>query len=438
MEFDIFEVEGLSREEVEKIAFETGFCKRKSGKLIIPDFLHSFYLHSLDGFTSYNDIAGIIFNKTDVSLTKQAYQQRMSDECVAFFERILEKIIESKHSSKITNEQVWQDKFNRILVQDSTIIRLPSRLFAEFSGVKNAHATVCNARIQGVYDLISRRFTQFSIDPYSKNDLSAAKDIKIEPKDLVLRDRGYFCTNADLDLAEKKADSIYRFKYGTKIYNTESDKEFNLLNYLRKYNSIDKVVSIGTNEKHLVRIVAEPVTEEVANLRRMKAKKESSHKKPSKELLALMEWTIFITSIKDKEINFDIIFNLYSLRWRIENIFKTWKSNFNFNKIQNVCAKQLKVLLTARLIMITFFNNWLYAPLSKLVKKRTHKQISFMKLMNYIVKNKDIIPKLINLKKLKSNDFDALVRYSTYDLRKRENFEDRLDSILVDLKCLQE
>ncbi len=82
--------------------------------------------------------------------------------------------------------------FKRILIQDITVIRLPFRHFENFSGVKNAHSAVCNARIQGIYDLISKQFIQFSIDPYSKNDLSAASDISVEPGDLLLRDRGYF------------------------------------------------------------------------------------------------------------------------------------------------------------------------------------------------------------------------------------------------------
>jgi hypothetical protein len=67
-----------------------------------------------------------------------------------------------------------QGRFKRILLQDSTIIKLPLRLFEVFSGVKNAHAAVCNARIQGIYDLLSGRFIHFSIDPYSKNDQAAA------------------------------------------------------------------------------------------------------------------------------------------------------------------------------------------------------------------------------------------------------------------------
>jgi len=46
-----------------------------------------------------------------------------------------------------------------------------------------------------------------------------------------------------------------------------------------------------------VRLMAAPVDEETANLRRMKAKRETRGHNPSKALLELMDWTIFITTI---------------------------------------------------------------------------------------------------------------------------------------------
>ena len=45
-----------------------------------------------------------------------------------------------------------------------------------------------------------------------------------------------------------------------------------------------------------VRLVAFPVTEELANLHRMKAKKQSNGKHPSKKVPYLMGWSIFIAT----------------------------------------------------------------------------------------------------------------------------------------------
>lgn len=164
----LFAIAGLDREQITKIAFESGFCKRKSGKIDPPDFLIHFCLQSLEGTVSYNDIAAKVEAKTGVNASRQAYQQRMGEECVNFFKKILETVMNSKYPQADQKVCEKMGEIKRILVQDSTIIRLPLRLFEIFSGVKNASSSVCNARIQGVYDLISRQFIKFSIDTYKK------------------------------------------------------------------------------------------------------------------------------------------------------------------------------------------------------------------------------------------------------------------------------
>lgn len=329
----------------------------------------------------------------------------------------------SKYQAKEVEELKALDKFKRILVQDSTIIRLPLRLFEIFSGVKNHSTTVCNARIQGIYDLVSRQFIKFSIDSYKKNDQSVAFDISVEPGDLVLRDRGYFVTGAIAKLKQKGADSLYRYKHKTALFDIDTDKEINLLKYLKENGSIDKIVLLGTKEKCKVRIIAKRVSEEIANKRRMKAKKDKRIKCPSKELRELMSWTIYVTTVTSSELTFEIIFNLYGLRWRIENIFKTWKSNFSFSKIHNVSAHQLRVLITARLIMITFINHKLFNIVFQKVRNTSDKTLSMMKFMRYISKNLETIGRLIDSKTISDKTLQAITRFCTYEQRKRVNFE---------------
>jgi hypothetical protein len=196
----------LNEEDVIKLAFESEFCKRKSGKIIVPDLVFHLCIESLEGTVSYNDIAAKIESQTGNKVSRQAYHQRMGEECDTFFQNLLEKVMLTKHQTEDTQKLIDMNHFSRILVQDSTVIRLPLRLFEQFSGVKNAHTSVCNARIQGIYDLISQRFIAFSIDSYSKNDLSVTLNIPVEPGDLVLRDRGYFTIKAMEELKNKGAD----------------------------------------------------------------------------------------------------------------------------------------------------------------------------------------------------------------------------------------
>ena len=171
--------------------------------------------------------------------------------------------------------------FNRIIVQDSTIIRLPQRLFGVFSGVANASSKVCNARIQGVYDILNERFISFSIDPYSKNDLEAAPELLLEKGDLSLRDRGYLLFEEIDRHIRVGADCIYRYKNKMVLLNAVTEKPLDILAMLERTPTIDMEIKLNNKERTAVRLVAFPVSEQLANNRRMKAKKE---KKP---LLAL-------------------------------------------------------------------------------------------------------------------------------------------------------
>ncbi len=425
---------GLDRGAIRKIAFETGFCRRASGKIDAPDFLIELCRQSVEGTVSYNDLAAGLHASTGVCASRQACWERTGEPCVRFFRRVLERVMLSKCPARDLDRLKSRGRFARILVQDSTVIQLPLRLFEAFSGVRNAHTAVCNARIQGVYDLISGRFVHFSVDPYSRNDQAAAPDLPAQPGDLVLRDRGYFTVEAIDALRQAGVDAVTRYRHGTALFDAKTGRQIDLLAWLRRNGSADLEVLAGTDQKVRLRLLAAPVSEEVANLRRMKAKKETKGHAPSETLLQLMSWTILLTTIDDPQIGFEEVLALYGLRWRIENIFKTWKGDFNFAKVHNVSEVQLHVLLCARLILITLVYQRLFFPLADRIRRAGGPRLSLMKFMRYLTRNLRALPVLLNAPDLPEPLGEALRRYCTYDHRRRPHFEDEMRSILLRLE----
>ncbi len=49
--------------------------------------------------------------------------------------------------------------------------------------------------------------------------------------------------------------------------------------------------------------------------------------------------------LPSEERDFNLILRIYGLRWRIETIFKTWKSHLSFNRLHRVSEVELKPLL---------------------------------------------------------------------------------------------
>lgn len=383
---------------------------------------------SQKGSPSYNDLASRLETIDKISASKQALWKKINLPCVLFFQAVLSRIIKSKLTKSEIETLKTNSKYKRVIIQDSTIIKLPLRLFKIFSGVANAHTSVCNARIQGVYDLLSGNFISFSIDSYSKNDLSAAGELELQEGDLVLRDRGYFTNKEMKRHIDAGANCIYRHKHKTTYLDMISGKAIDLVKLLKCKAGVDMEVCLNDKYRTRVRLVAIPVSEEIANQRRRKAKKEMKGHNPSAGLLYQMAWTIFITTIPKKHAGAKKIFLIYSLRWRIEIIFKTWKSYIHFAKVHNVSENQLRTLLIARFIMIVICSQNIYNPLYHRIKEEYKRIISMVKLIKYLMKNPEKIKEILSIRANKSesrkskNLYEALVRYCTYDQRKRSNF----------------
>lgn len=386
---------------------------------------------SIKGTTSYNDLASQLDSEEGVSVSKQAVWKKVKEPCLKFFEQMLEHTIARKINWNEIEQLRISGKYKRILVQDSTIIKLPRRLFEIFSGVSNGHSKVCNARIQGIYDLLAEQFVSFSIDTYSKNDLEAAPETILMEGDLVLRDRGYLIIDEIQRHIDCGAHCIYRHKYGMLVLDPKTEKPIDILKLLKTKTKLDMEVMLNNEKKTIVRLVANPVSEEIANNRRRKAKKEKKTP-PCKEYLELLSWSIFITTIPQCEADHTEIFVLYSLRWRIEIIFKSWKSNMGFDKIHNVSYIQLQVLLLARFIMIVIFSQNIHQRCRTILKKHMGVFLSLIKLTHYLQRDPSRVVLLLNeinnYQGSISKNISALAKYCSYDKRRnRVNYEQQME-----------
>jgi hypothetical protein len=422
----------IHADQIEKIATDTGFLIRKS--MVEPaDILYAICCQSTHGTVSFNDLAAKIDAETSVSVSRQAIAKRTGKaSCTDFLKKILALVIVTRIGKQEIESLRQAGKFKRLLVQDSTIIGLPVRLFGFFSGVSNANTSVCNCRIQCVYDLISENFICFTIDPYTKNDLKAAPDLRIEKDDLVIRDRGYLSGSEIERHLTSEADCIYRYQSNLILVDSMTGERVNLLAELQLKKRLDFQATLNNENRTKVRIVAIPVSEEIANRRRMKAKKEIK-RTLSQDYLALLSWSIFITTISKQDADYNFLLQTYRLRWRIEIIFKSWKSNMDFSKVHNVSKRQLSLILYARFIMIIVCIQYIFSPARIIIKRQLKKELSMLKVVRYLIKNSSKIIQIVcairNYQDKLSYHLNALARYCSYDKRARKNFEQEFDVV---------
>jgi len=297
------------------------------------------------------------------NITKQAVAKHMGRECVEFIRGAVSALIFKLSSAdKLRHLGVFQ-AFRRVLLQDSTQIRLPEHLADYFPGPTNQNRKDGAAlKIQVVYNLLDETFAYFGLSGFRRTDQAASVDILsvAKPGDLVLRDLGYFATPVFQKLIDRGVHFLSRLRQNVAILDPQSLKRIDLLKRLRSYGQFDQNILLGAEQKVQVRLVALPVPEQVANERRRKAKNHRDKRRnPSKEDLELLGWNIFVTSVESRTWSPQTIQKVYGVRWRIEIIFKSWKSHFNLTMTTTGSADQLEALIWAKLFAICLFQKLL-------------------------------------------------------------------------------
>lgn len=371
---------------------------------------------------SFNKLAVSIAIQFQSVVSRQAIHKALKAES---FTKFFDDIFSAFIAFKLTGSVRLPD-FNRIIIQDSTIVKLPQRLFDDFSGVKNHSTQVANARIQLALNLGNHSLSLFSLDQYSKPDVSEAKALPIEEGDLILRDRGYLSVQEIQRIQKANAFYIFRYKFKMKYFDINTGDALCLLTKLRAEESLDMFARLGAPDGPMVRIVAQPVSEELANERRRKAKKENKNK-PSKDNLESMGWTIFITNLFNAQYSFCRILQMYGIRWNIEIVFKALKSELNLEGIHNVAKYQLRFIVQARIMRLLLIYHFIAAinHLHQSEKTKPMPNVSFLKLTQVLAQNNTILVKmwleLLQNKNLSDESITFLNRYCAYEKRKRNN-----------------
>src|SRR4029077_11719637 len=236
-------------------------------------------------------IASVIGLAAGTTYSKQALSQRLSHEIESFLVLVITALFGQLDPCVRTSQALTS--FQRVLVQDSTTQTLPKHLATLFPRSGNQHGQDYAAlKIQWTCDLKSGAAAQVSLSGFTRNDQTAAPDILnvARPGDLILRDLGYLVTAVLAQLVEQHIYFLSRHRHGLGLYHPQSGQLLALAQLLKTHPRLDRQVLVGP-ERVPVRLVALPVPEEVANLRRHRAKSSAKRRHrspPGREHLFLM------------------------------------------------------------------------------------------------------------------------------------------------------
>lgn len=399
------------------LGIAVGFLKRAARKLTPLIFLKALCLAYSNGSISYADVAFILSALKKTTVSKQALSKRIGLPMVNFCKNVLMALISNQ--IVITNNNFsFFSSFNRVLLQDSTPIQLNHNLKDKYPGPANKFSEqYATAKIQTILDIKQNAFVQMQITPFVRNDQSASPDILdiLKQGDLVIRDLGYFVLSIFKKINERKAFFISRLRHNTCLFD-QNLQRFELLDNLCTSEVFDKWLFLGAEEKMKVRVVCIPLSEQYANERRRKLKLNRDRRlNPSKKRLALCSWALFITNVTEDVLSAEQIKFAYKLRWRIEIVFKSWKTHFKLNTCNIISNEYFsEIIMYTRLINILIFYTVIFVPLLFKAEKQGYPYTSLLKTANLVSKNFTLLLEHIDTKLA----FKLLTYFCSYEKRK--------------------
>lgn len=340
----------LQGADLDALARQSGFLQRLPRKIPLLSFVLALLALAAETTLSLERVAAVIALAAGVSYSKQALHQRLGLKLELFLAQVGTALL--NHLSLPVQTRGCFERFQRVLLHDSTVETLPEHLASAFPGSSNARRRYAALKLQFICDLLHSQVLHLSLSGFTRNDQAASPDVLqlVQPGDLIIRDLGYFVLKVLEQIGLKGAFFLSRYRHGVSVLDSKSDLLLDLASHLRPGQSLDRHVFLGA-ERVAVRLVAHPVPEAVANERRRKARANRDGRcVPSKDKLYLLGWNIFVTNVPAEVWPLKAIQPIYRLRWRIEIIFKAWKSHLRLRELNCRTPDLLRLSLMTKLL----------------------------------------------------------------------------------------
>jgi len=326
----------------------------------------------------------------EACISRVALHQRFTASASAFLHKCLLFVLKQrlKHTAPVQTELLRN--FRHVFIVDSSSWSIDEKLRNVLPGSGGA-ASSANCKLQAAYEyrkgelafldvtsgiLPDNRYTDHLPDLLDKNDL-------------LLIDQGYFKLDTFRAIIDKGAFFLTRFLASTTLTDAHSGASIDLRKVLREFslNALEMQVLMGPNASNGVpcRLVCLRVSEQVANERRRRLRKEASKKgrTVSKHHLELCDWTLLVTNIPESWLQLEMVRALYTLRWQIELLFKQLKSILRVHQSDTANEHRLRCELYGKLIMAALLHR-MHAAANNNLWNNSRREVSMDKLYKRI------------------------------------------------------
>lgn len=382
----------LSPIVLQEVAKQVGFVQRSSKYQADELIALCVWLSQEVASTSLTQLCSRLEASTGVLMSQEGLNQRFNPAAVAFLREVFTSLLTQKLCATQSLSSHMISAFERIRILDATVFQLPDSFATDYQG-SGGSSNTAGVKIQLEYDLLSGQFLNVQLGPGKNNDKTYGTTCleSVEAGDLCLRDLGYFDLRDLQTIHELRAYYISRLKLNTRIYVKNPEPEYFKNGTLKKqteYIQLDMAqimkelesgetleiseAYIGQIQKLPTRVIVHRLTNvqtetRLKNQAVREKKKGIVMKDKSKQLMGI---NVYITNTLPKEVPMDYVHALYSLRWQIEILFKTWKSFFEIDECKNVKRERLECHLYGQLIGILLCSSTMFQMRQLLLEKK--------------------------------------------------------------------
>ena len=349
--------------EVETIARATQFVQRfspLSGFIFLQASVFGFMD---DPVANLDDLAGYCAD-VGVDISAQGFDQRINARAVAFLQEMLSQAVAHfKHTLPLPLPLLQQ--FSAVNLVDSTSLSLPDTMVSEYPGC-GGDGPQASLKVQLNFEFLYGNLEQIVFRPGNEPDQAFDEHLDwVQPGSLNLRDLGYFSLdNLETIAQTKQAYYLSRFLFGTGLF-TPAGQPLQLAQLLKEQprQPFEMAVLLGVDHHLPTRLIAIPLSQEVADRRRQRAKENAQRKGRtlSAAYLASLDWLIFVTNVPAAMLSIEQVALLYRVRWQIELVFKLWKSYGGLPRTQTLRRERILYELYAKMIGLVL-TQFLLAP----------------------------------------------------------------------------
>ena len=385
--------------KIERISEKYLFIRRK-GKLSAKSFLNlcTFLGEDLCS-ASLSSLCAKLEANEKISISPQALSKRFNKESVNFLKSVFHEMLNVQNEVLRSHGSLLKNNFNRITVVDATSFKLDDKHQGDYkgSGVKSS------VKIQLQYDLLTGEFIHCDLKEGSYSDASYLETLQstIQKHDLILKDLGYLKALDLKTIDEKEAFYISRTKIVTVLYKKED-----VTGYGKKGNLVKREWYLPINIKELVEPLAGGETIELDDIyignttknrtkfrliltkltEECKLKKEIRNKNSNDRYVTKVinknKWWLgincYMTNVPKEILSKEKIYEIYSLRWQVEIMFKIWKSLFKIHEVKKAGLERIQCFIYGRLIMLLLTSSIVFTA-RKITYQATGKELSELK-----------------------------------------------------------